>query len=95
VLIGGVNYYTGQVFDMAITAQDIKRSWVGPSMLQEILNRAARMECRFASWCDYKYEFGTWKHSGCFMHEKHHNATVPDLLDGGVTTRASLQDGAW
>jgi hypothetical protein len=36
-----------------------------------------------------------WKHSGCFMHEKHHNATVPDLLDGGVTTRASLQDGTY
>jgi hypothetical protein len=22
--------------------------------------------------------------AGCFIHEKHHNATVQDLLDGGV-----------
>ncbi|KDN54267.1 kynureninase [Flavobacterium seoulense] len=83
VLIGGVNYYTGQVFDMkTITAAGHK---VGAYVGWDLAHAAGNIKLKlhdwnvdFAAWCSYKYmNSGPGNASGCFVHEKHHNN--PDL----------------
>jgi len=79
VLIGGVNYYTGQVFDMkTITAAGHK---VGAKVGWDLAHAAGNVKLElhdwnvdFAAWCSYKYmNSGPGNASGCFIHEKHHN----------------------
>ena len=79
VLIGGVNYYTGQVFDMkSITAAG---HHVGAVVGFDLAHAAGNIKLHlhdwnvdFASWCSYKYmNSGPGNASGCFIHEKHHN----------------------
>ncbi len=81
VLFGGVNYYTGQVFDMkSITEAGHK---VGAFVGFDLAHAAGNIELKlnhwnidFASWCSYKYmNSGPGNASGCFIHEKHHNDT--------------------
>lgn len=81
VLIGGVNYYTGQVFDMkTITAAGHK---VGAFVGWDLAHAAGNVKLElhdwnvdFAAWCSYKYmNSGPGNASGCFIHEKHHNNT--------------------
>lgn len=83
VLIGGVNYYTGQVFDMkTITAAGHE---AGAVVGWDLAHAAGNIKLElhdwdvdFASWCSYKYmNSGPGNASGCFVHEKHHNN--PDL----------------
>lgn len=78
VLFGGVNYYTGQVFDMkAITEAGHK---VGARVGFDLAHAAGNIELKlhdwrvdFAAWCSYKYmNSGPGNASGCFIHEKHH-----------------------
>ena len=79
VLIGGVNYYTGQVFDMkTITETGHKQgAYVG----WDLAHAAGNIELHlnewnvdFAAWCSYKYmNSGPGNASGCFVHEMHHN----------------------
>jgi kynureninase len=79
VLIGGVNYYTGQVFDMkTITAAAQK---AGAYVGWDLAHAAGNVELQlhdwnvdFACWCSYKYmNSGPGNASGCFVHEKHHH----------------------
>jgi kynureninase len=79
VLIGGVNYYTGQVFDMkTITEAGHK---VGAYVGWDLAHAAGNIELHlnewkvdFAAWCSYKYmNSGPGNASGCFVHEMHHN----------------------
>jgi kynureninase len=79
VLIGGVNYYTGQVFDMkTITAAAQK---TGAYVGWDLAHAAGNVELQlhnwnvdFACWCSYKYmNSGPGNASGCFVHEKHHH----------------------
>jgi kynureninase len=79
VLIGGVNYYTGQVFDMkTITAAGHQ---VGAYVGWDLAHAAGNVKLElhdwnvdFAAWCSYKYmNSGPGNASGCFVHEKHHN----------------------
>jgi len=79
VLIGGVNYYTGQVFDMkTITAAGHK---AGAKVGWDLAHAAGNIKLElhdwnvdFAAWCSYKYmNSGPGNASGCFIHEKHHN----------------------
>ncbi|CAM3516960.1 kynureninase [Flavobacterium saliperosum S13] len=83
VLIGGVNYYTGQVFDMkTITEAGHKYgAYVGWDLAHAAGNIALQLHdwnVDFAVWCSYKYmNSGPGNASGCFIHEKHHNN--PDL----------------
>ena len=79
VLIGGVNYYTGQVFDMkTITAAGHK---VGAYVGWDLAHAAGNVKLElhdwnvdFAAWCSYKYmNSGPGNASGCFVHEKHHH----------------------
>ncbi|WMW77433.1 kynureninase [Flavobacterium sp. 20NA77.7] len=78
VLIGGVNYYTGQVFDMqAITKAGHDQ---GAIVGWDLAHAAGNIEMHlhdwqvdFAAWCSYKYmNSGPGNASGFFVHEKHH-----------------------
>jgi kynureninase len=83
VLLGGVNYYTGQVFDMKTITQAGHQ--VGAYVGWDLAHAAGNVELQlhdwqvdFASWCSYKYmNSGPGNASGCFIHEKHH--TNPEL----------------
>ena len=84
VLIGGVNYYTGQVFDMkTITAAAQKQgAVVGWDLAHAVGNIELELHSwnvDFAAWCSYKYmNSGPGNASGCFIHEKHHkNSDLP------------------
>lgn len=83
VLIGGVNYYTGQVFDMkTITA---KGHSVGAVVGWDLAHAAGNIKLKlhdwnvdFAAWCSYKYmNSGPGNASGIFVHEKHHKSDLP------------------
>jgi len=79
VMIGGVNYYTGQVFDIkTITEAGHKvGAMVGWDLAHAAGNIALHLHdwnVDFASWCSYKYmNSGPGNASGCFIHEKHHH----------------------
>ncbi|WP_297796195.1 kynureninase [uncultured Eudoraea sp.] len=77
VLIGGVNYYNGQVFDMkSITAAGKS---VGAKVGWDLAHAAGNIELKlhdwdldFAAWCSYKYmNSGPGNASGVFIHENH------------------------
>ncbi len=79
VLIGGVNYYTGQVFDME-TITKVGHE-VGAYVGWDLAHAAGNIELKlsewnvdFAAWCSYKYmNSGPGNASGCFINEKYHN----------------------
>ena len=79
VLIGGVNYYTGQVFDIktiteAGQKQGAKVGWDLAHAAGNINLELHDWKVDFAVWCSYKYmNSGPGNASGCFIHEKHHN----------------------
>ncbi len=79
LLMGGVNYYTGQVFDMkTITAHaQSKGAYVGWDLAHAAGNIKLELHdwnVDFAAWCSYKYmNSGPGNASGIFVHEKHHH----------------------
>lgn len=81
VLFSGVNYYTGQVFDMkAITeAAHSVGAYAGFDLAHAAGNVVLRLhdwDVDFAAWCSYKYlNSGPGGVSGAFIHEKHANNT--------------------
>ncbi|MGB1000165.1 MAG: kynureninase [Flavobacteriales bacterium] len=83
LMIGGVNYYTGQVFDMkTITAFAKARGlFVGWDLAHGAGNIDLELhdwDVDFAAWCSYKYlNAGPGSISSIFIHEKHHKN--PDL----------------
>ncbi|WP_297516497.1 kynureninase [Flavobacterium sp.] len=83
VLWGGVNYYTGQVFDMkTITeAGHAVGAYVGFDLAHAAGNIKLNLHdwnVDFAAWCSYKYmNSGPGNASGCFVHEKHHHSNLP------------------
>ena len=83
VMMGGVNYYTGQFFDLpAITA---KAHEIGAIAGFDLAHAAGNLPLKlhdwnvdFAVWCSYKYlNSGPGGTSGCFVHQRHENN--PDL----------------
>lgn len=83
VMFGGVNYYTGQVFDMkTITGAAHKAGvYCGFDLAHAAGNVELYLhewEVDFACWCSYKYlNSGPGGVSGVYIHEKH--ATNTDL----------------
>lgn len=77
VLFGGVNYYTGQLFDMkSITDAAHKAgAYAGFDLAHAAGNAELHLhdwEVDFACWCSYKYlNSGPGGVAGIFIHEKH------------------------
>ncbi len=86
VLFSGVNYYTGQVFDLPkITAAAHQQgAYAGFDLAHAAGNIELHLhdwEVDFACWCNYKYlNSGPGAIAGAFVHERHlHNETLPRL----------------
>jgi len=87
VMIGGVNYYSGQVFDMASITDAAHK--VGATCGFDLAHGIGNIELKlhewqvdFAAWCTYKYlNSGPGSVGGIFVHENHHKRKLP-ILDG-------------
>ena len=77
VMMGGVNYYTGQRFDMKKITKQAKD--VGAKVGWDLAHAAGNVELElhkwdvdFACWCTYKYlNSGPGAQSGVFVHKKY------------------------
>lgn len=77
VMIGGVNYYSGQVFDMERIAKVCRENNI--TIGYDLAHAAGNIELKlhdwgvdFACWCTYKYlNSGPGSVGGVFVHEKH------------------------
>jgi kynureninase len=88
IMIGGVNYFSGQVFEMkAITEAGHK---VGAIVGFDLAHAAGNLKLDlhnwnvdFAAWCSYKYlNSGPGSVAGAFVHEKHLKNTELPMFAG-------------
>lgn len=83
ILLPGVQYYSGQVFDMAEITRLGQREGcvVGFDLAHATGNLVMHLHAwnvDFAAWCNYKYmNSGPGAVAGCFVHERHHAADLP------------------
>lgn len=83
IMFGGVNYYTGQFFDLSAITETGHRvgAYVGFDLAHTAGNLPLKLHdwnVDFACWCSYKYlNSGPGGPSGIFVHERHGNN--PDI----------------
>jgi len=82
ILLSGVNYYTGQYYDIKAISQ-LAHSHdciIGLDLAHAAGNvelHLNKWNIDFAAWCGYKYlNGGPGAPSGAFIHEKHHNKNL-------------------
>ncbi len=93
VLIGGVNYYNGQVMDMETITKAGKA--VGANVGWDLAHAVGNVELKlhdwdadFASWCSYKYmNSGPGNASGIFVNKKHLNKKDMQRFEGWWGTK--------
>ena len=93
VLIGGVNYYNGQVFDMETITRAGKEA--GAFVGWDLAHAAGNIELKlhdwnvdFAAWCSYKYmNSGPGNASGIFVNEQYLNRKDIPRFEGWWGTK--------
>ncbi len=93
VLIGGVNYYNGQVMDMKAITKAGKA--VGAKVGWDLAHAVGNVELKlhdwnadFASWCSYKYmNSGPGNASGIYVHKRHLNKKDIQRFEGWWGTK--------
>ncbi len=81
VFFGGVNYYTGQLFDMKAISERAHKSGAKASF--DLAHAAGNVELKlhewnvdFACWCNYKYlNSGPGAVAAAYVHERYHTDT--------------------
>ncbi|MDG3580800.1 kynureninase [Galbibacter pacificus] len=93
VLIGGVNYYNGQVFDMETITKAGKKAgaFVGWDLAHAAGNITLQLhdwDVDFAAWCSYKYmNSGPGNVSGIFVNKKYHGKKDIPRFEGWWGTK--------
>jgi kynureninase len=83
VLWPGVQYLTGQAFDLAAITKlaHAQGSMIGFDLAHAAGNIVTNLHdsgCDFAAWCSYKYlNSGPGAVAGCFVHERHARTHLP------------------
>jgi kynureninase len=93
VLIGGVNYYNGQVMDMEVITKAGKA--VGANVGWDLAHAVGNVELKlhewdadFASWCSYKYmNSGPGNASGIYVNKRHLNKKGIQRFEGWWGTK--------
>jgi kynureninase len=88
IMIGGVNYFSGQVFDMKAIVEAGHKA--GAIVGFDLAHGAGNLKLElhnwnvdFAAWCSYKYlNAGPGSVAGAFVHERHHKSTDMPLFAG-------------
>jgi len=97
MMIGGVNYYTGQVYDMkSLTAAARNKGiLVGWDLAHGAGNIRLNLHdwgVDFAAWCSYKYlNAGPGATSAIFIHERHHGKKDIPRFEGWWGTNKSTR----
>jgi kynureninase len=103
VMLGGVNYYTGQFFDLAKITQAAHRvgAYAGYDLAHAVGNVPLQLHdwnIDFACWCSYKYlNSGPGGVGGIYVHEHHYSNPKIFRLGGwwgnSESTRFKMEKG--
>ena len=83
VLLGGVNYFSGQFYNIPLISAEVKKYNIplGLDLAHAVGNVPLNLHedgVDFAVWCTYKYlNGGPGSIGGAFVHERHHDNKLP------------------